>query len=235
MRAAYSLVVALLLGPVPLAYAQLQPGDVVFQDSGSSQSAIIREVTRSPWSHVGVVVPHRGRLEVLEASGTVRWTAFPDWRARARGAVLVRRSRRPLRASDVAALVRVAATLEGRPYDARFEWGDRRIYCSELVYLLYERALGRRLVTPQRWRELRLGPRGEALARRRLGRTPHPNARVVTPAALAEAASLVTVAAPRGTMHRWSMDTERARPKTGRSSWSPSAGGSSASSRPAGR
>ena len=28
--------------------------------------------------------------------------------------------------------------LVGRPYDARFEWGARRVYCSELVFLVFE-------------------------------------------------------------------------------------------------
>lgn len=90
-------------------------------------------------------------------------------------------------------MTREGERLLGRPYDARFEWGDARLYCSELVFLVFSRALGIALVEPQRWRDLELGPRARALARRRLGRLPPPDGEIVTPAALAETDALVTV------------------------------------------
>lgn len=171
----------------------LRAGDIVFQDSGSRQGRVIREVTASPWSHVGVVLPHDGSLHVLEAISPVSWTPLADWMHRARGDVLVRRLPRPLRVAEVERLVEVGARMVGRPYDARFEWGETRLYCSELVFLLFERALDMRVVEPQRWRDLDLGPRGRALARRRLGRQPRADGRLVTPSALALADSLTTV------------------------------------------
>jgi len=30
----------------------------------------------------------------------------------------------------------------GKPYDLTFEWDDRRIYCSELVWKVYKEGLG---------------------------------------------------------------------------------------------
>jgi hypothetical protein len=33
----------------------------------------------------------------------------------------------------------------GKPYDLTFEWSDDRIYCSELVWKIYERGLGIRI------------------------------------------------------------------------------------------
>ena len=93
---------------------------------------------------------------------------------------------------DVAAMVREGERYLGRRYDARFEWGPQRLYCSELVYLVYERALGRSLVEPQTFGELVLTDAARRLARRRLGRLPRSTERVVTPVALARSEALFT-------------------------------------------
>ncbi|MFK7988939.1 MAG: YiiX/YebB-like N1pC/P60 family cysteine hydrolase [Sandaracinaceae bacterium] len=187
----------LLVGVGATAHAQERPairaGDVVFQDSGSAQGRVIREVTGSAWSHVGLVLPHRGSLHVLEAISPVSWTPLATWLDRARGEVLVRRLPTSPSEDQVARMVEVGAAWVGRPYDARFEWGDARLYCSELVFLVFERALGLRLAEPQRWRELDLGARGRALARRRIGRLPPADGPLVTPEALASSPELISV------------------------------------------
>lgn len=180
------------LGCSSPARAEPRPGDLVFQESRSAQSAIIREVTGSRWTHVGVVFERGGQLQVLEAVSPVRWTPFDRWRARGIGGdYTIRRPRRPLTPPELARLRRAGEGHLGRAYDTRFEWSDRRMYCSELAWKMYARALGIELVTPQRWSELELSPRAGSLARRRLGRLPPPGARVVTPAALLDSPYLV--------------------------------------------
>lgn len=171
----------------------VQAGDLVFHRSHSRQSQVIAEVTGSPLTHVGLVLPHGGELAVLEASGPVSWTPLDEFVDRGEGGRLeVRRFADTLSAEDVAALVREGERLLGTPYDARFEWGPRRIYCSELVFLVVERALDVQLVVPQRFGELTLTPAARRLAQRRLGRLPRPHERVVTPAALAASELLWT-------------------------------------------
>ena len=165
---------------------ELQAGDLVFHRSRSAQSRVIAEVTGSPLTHVGLVLPRGGELAVLEASGPVSWTPLHEFLARGEGGRFeVRRFADTLSREDVEALVREGDRLVGRPYDARFEWGARRVYCSELVFLVFERALDVELVVPQRFGELALTPAARRLARRRMGRLPRPEERVVTPAALA--------------------------------------------------
>jgi len=170
----------------------VQSGDLVFQTSRSNQSEIIAEVTGSPWTHVGVVFERRGGPWVLEAVQPVRWTRFDRWRARGEGGrYTVRRLRRPLSARELRALRIEGERFLGRRYDARFEWSDRRMYCSELVWKMFARALRIELTEPQRWSDLSLSPRALALARRRLGRPPR--GVVVTPAALAGSERLAVV------------------------------------------
>jgi hypothetical protein len=42
----------------------------------------------------------------------------------------------------VTKLRQVAAKFQGKPYDSYFEWSDKRMYCSELVWKIYDRGLG---------------------------------------------------------------------------------------------
>jgi hypothetical protein len=127
----------------------LRDGDIVFQTSRSAQSLAIQRATRSPYSHMGMVL-HRGAEPfVLEAAATVRYTPLATWIARGQGGhYVVKRLRGAsarLDAQAVQKLKDAAAPLEGKRYDLSFEWSDARVYCSELVYKIYERALSVRI------------------------------------------------------------------------------------------
>ncbi|HSN90121.1 MAG TPA: YiiX/YebB-like N1pC/P60 family cysteine hydrolase, partial [Anaeromyxobacteraceae bacterium] len=112
----------------------LVAGDLVFETSTSRQSAAIRWATGSRWSHVGIVEVAPDGTFVLEALGKVSRTPWKAWRRRARagGDLLVLRPRGLSAGARSRAVERARAFL-GHRYDARFGWGDDRIYCSELV------------------------------------------------------------------------------------------------------
>jgi len=96
-----------------------------------------------------------------------------------------------------ARFIQQGRALLGRHYDGKFEWDDRRLYCSELVYKLYERALQIELVEPERIEALKLSnPRVKRLVAQRLGpgRAPNPKEPIVTPASLTRSDKLITVA-----------------------------------------
>ena len=186
-----ALSIALVLFSATVAMAQSpQPGDVIFHQSRSAQSRIIQQVTNSPWTHVGVVFEREGALYVLEAVQPVRWTRLRDWVRRGRGGeYTIRRPREPLSSEALDTLREHGERYLGRAYDARFEWDERRIYCSELVWLMFEQGAGLRLSEPQPWSDLALSPR------QRLGRLPPPDALIVTPAALLDSEALFDPAA----------------------------------------
>jgi cell wall-associated NlpC family hydrolase len=165
---------------------RLENGDLVFETSSSSQSAAIRWATRSPWSHVGIVETDGRHAAVIEAAGRVRRTPWAAFRRRARrgGEILVLRPR-DLDAAARAAAVERARGFLGRPYDARFGWGDDRIYCSELVVKAYERASGISYGRRERVRDLRLFGIEGAMERRWGGKVPR-DLVLVTPASIAE-------------------------------------------------
>ncbi len=172
----------------------LQPGDLVFETSASSQSAAIQWATRSPWSHVGIVDRTKDGLVVLEALGRVSRTPWKAWKRRALrgGSILVLRPR-DLSADRRAAAAREARTFLGRRYDPRFGWGDDRIYCSELVVKAYERAAGVSFGRREKLRDLRTFGIEGAMEERWGGQVPR-DLVLVTPASLAEDQRLERVA-----------------------------------------
>jgi len=168
-------------------------GDLVFETSLSQQSRAIQWASRSRWSHVGVVERRGDEVAVIEALGVVSRTPWRDWARRARrgGAYLV------LRPSELTPARRAAAVAEarrflGRRYDARFGWGDDRIYCSELVVKAYQRGAGVTFGRRERLGELRLTGIEGAMEKRWGGPVPM-DLVLVTPASLAEDAQLAPV------------------------------------------
>jgi len=126
--------------------AQLRDGDIIFHTSRSEQSAAIQKATHSEYSHMGIIFFKSGRPYVYEAIKTVRYTPLKQWIARGIGSrYVVKRLRdadRILTPDAVKKLQKAAAAFEGKPYDVAFEWSDSHIYCSELVWKIYDRALG---------------------------------------------------------------------------------------------
>jgi hypothetical protein len=138
---------------------EIRPGDILFQDSHSSQSLAIKLATHSKFSHCGIALQHQGRLMVLEAVQPVRWTSPEDWIARGQdGYFEVMRLKESSR-MNAPALKKIAGAVEkfvGRNYDYYFGWNDSRIYCSELVWKAYARGLGIRLSKPKTLRHFDL-------------------------------------------------------------------------------
>jgi hypothetical protein len=133
-----------------------QDGDIIFQTSQSSQSLAIQRATGSKFSHMGIVLLRQGSPWVLEASATVRYTPLGTWIAHGIGHHYeLKRLKKPsaLTPAQVAQLRRTAEGFLGKPYDLTFEWSDERMYCSELVYKIYDRALGLKIGELQRVRD----------------------------------------------------------------------------------
>jgi hypothetical protein len=129
--------------------AGLREGDILFQTSLSTQSQAIQQATHSPYSHMGILLRTADGLAVFEAAKTVRYTRFDRWVQRGKnGNYVVKRLKNADLLLTKEALLRIhrsADNLAGRPYDATFEWSDEKIYCSELVWKIYEQALGTKI------------------------------------------------------------------------------------------
>jgi hypothetical protein len=149
---------------------KLRDGDVIFQTSKSSQSVAIQRATHSPYSHMGMIVIRDHDPFVLEASATVCFTPLEAWKARGEGGHFVVKRLRPgagrITPDAMERARALVGTWLGRDYDHTFEWSDDRMYCSELVWKIYERGLGLRIGALQELREFDLA---DPVVRAKLG------------------------------------------------------------------
>lgn len=205
MRIAKSILVLVIGMLAPLSRASGDPtasgvkdGDIIFHSSRSSQSLAIQRATGSRYSHMGIIFIVNGAPMVFEAVQTVRYTPLGKWTARGEGGhFVVKRladGDRLLTPETLRRLREQAAKFKGKPYDLTFEWSDDRIYCSELVWKIYERALGIRIGSLQHLRDFRLDePMVRKKMNERYGSKIPLNEPVIAPSAMFNAPNLLTV------------------------------------------
>ena len=88
----------------------------------------------------------------------------------------------------------VGLTHIGKPYDLRFEWSDTKMYCSELVWKIYQSGAGITLAKPRAMESYRLGhPTVRALVTARWGDSVNWKEQMVAPSDLAQSTLLTTV------------------------------------------
>lgn len=177
----------------------LRDGDLIFHESRSAQSEMVRALTDSRWTHMGVVFERQGKLFVFEAVSPVKYTPLAEWTKRGQGGrYVVKRLSDAERRLSPAALAKMRALGKswlGRPYDLRFRWDDQSLYCSELAYKLFDRAAGVQLGKLQTAADMNLDhPRvQQALKERFAGAKLDPNEVVITPDAMFNDPQLVEV------------------------------------------
>ena len=171
-----------------LAFAEVQTGDLIFHTSRSSQSRALQLAMRSPYSHMGIVIFKENKPYVFEASNKVKFTPLKEWIARGVDQVYkVKRLRDESLLSPASRnkLQKIAKEYEGRPYDLYFEWSDEKIYCSELVWKIYQRALGLQIGGFQTIGDFDLSrPEVKAKLRERFGDNIPLSEKVISPAAM---------------------------------------------------
>jgi hypothetical protein len=146
MRTALIFLLLLLVACVQGSVYTPQDGDIVFHTSRSSQSQAIQLATGSQYSHMGIVYVTDDKAYVFEAVQSVKTTPLSDWIKRGEGghfaAKRLRDSERLLTPEALKKMQAAGEKMRGKNYDLYFEWSDERIYCSELVWKIYHRALG---------------------------------------------------------------------------------------------
>jgi len=177
---------------------KLRSGDIVFQNVNSSQCKAIELATGSPWTHVGVVFEDQGELFVYEAVQPVKITPLDDWIEHGQGNRYV--AKRLIGADSLltpAILARMKAIGKshmGKNYDLYFEWSDERMYCSELVWKIYEQVLGIEIGKRQPLRSFRLDhPIVKELLHERYGNTLPLDEPMISPGDMFNSTMLATI------------------------------------------
>ena len=178
------------------AIARYEPreGDVIFQSLPHGPVVwAIEGVTRSPYSHCGIVGREDGQWIVYEAIGKVRITPLEAYLERGRGGGFAVYRLKDEFAGHIPATLECCRTYLGRPYDIRYQLDDEKIYCSELIYKAFRDATqGQELGTLSRFGDMDWGAY-EALIRQVEGGPVPVDRMMITPVGLARAPQLVPI------------------------------------------
>ena len=172
---------------------QPQPGDIVVQSSPSNPLVrAIEGATDSPWSHCGIVAYEDGAWVVYEASSYVTGTPLSEVILRSRDEQYAIYRLKPEYRQHIPRVLAEVKNLSRRPYDAKYELDDEKIYCSELIYKAYLKATGEELGRLVRLRDLRWKPFAEIITKLE-GGPPPLDRQMITPRDLAQAEQLELV------------------------------------------
>lgn len=173
-------------------------GDIIFQSSQSDQCKAVKLATHSEYSHVGMITFVDKKPFVLEAVEPVRVTPLSTWIAHGIGGkyTVMRLKDRTTEILDaeIDSAKTIAKTMLGRHYDIYFNWGDDQLYCSELVWKIYQRGYGIELCALRKMKDFDLSsPEVKAIMKQRYGKNPPLEEEVVAPSDLLNSELLYVV------------------------------------------
>lgn len=138
----------------------IQNGDLIFQTSLSAQSKAIQLATQSKYSHCGIIYKTGNDYYVFEAVQPVKLTPLNKWIDRGKdGKFVIKRLKNAdevLTPATLAKMKQVGDQFSGKNYDLTFEWSDDKIYCSELIWKIYQRATGIEIGKPEKLKDFDL-------------------------------------------------------------------------------
>ena len=176
----------------------IKNGDIIFQTSLSAQSKAIQLATESKYSHMGIIYKKGNNFFVFEAVQPVKLTPLDKWIARGQnGKYVIKRlknSDQILTPATLAKMQQIGNTFMGKNYDLTFEWSDDKIYCSELVWKIYQRATGIEIGKVQKLSDFKLT--NETVKKKmqeRYGNKIPMDEIVISPAAIFNSNLLITV------------------------------------------
>jgi len=133
-------------------------GDIIFQTSLSQQSQAIQLATHSKFSHCGIVIKKDNWFYVLEAVEPVKLTEVDEWIDRGKDKRYeVKRLKNidSISEENISNAKKFGLSLLGKHYDANFNWNNNEIYCSELVWKIYDK-IGIQLSKPKHLKDFDL-------------------------------------------------------------------------------
>jgi hypothetical protein len=169
-------------------------GDIIFQTSKSSQSKMIQIITESKLTHCGIIFYQNGKPYVFEAVQPVKITPLQKWISRGfNEKYIVSRVKLPLTNNQLKEMYGYSKSLLGKNYDIKFEWSDKNMYCSELVYKVFvagDRFIGR----AKKFSDYNLNNKiVKDAIKRRYGDSINLNEMVITPVDIYQSSELNTI------------------------------------------
>lgn len=173
-------------------------GDIIFQSSQSPQCEAIRIATNSKFSHCGIIYIIKGKRYVYEAVQPVRLTPLEDWiKGGQNQSYVVKRLKNAstlLTSATLKKMKEYGKQFNNKDYDLYFEWSDKKIYCSELVWKIYKNGGNIQLCGLEKLKNFNLkNKKVQVILKERYGNDIPLNENVVAPSQIADSKLLETV------------------------------------------
>jgi hypothetical protein len=180
------------------AIQKIQSGDIIFHISLSGQGKAIQLATKSKYTHCGIIYEENGQFWVYEAIQPVQKTPLKEWIQRGdKQHYVIKRLKNAsqvLTPDILKQMKEYGKTFQGRNYDIYFSWTDERIYCSELVWKIYNKITGIQIGTLQKLREFDLtSPEVKQKMKERYGNNIPLDEDVISPARMFNSELLTTI------------------------------------------
>jgi Permuted papain-like amidase enzyme, YaeF/YiiX, C92 family len=177
---------------------EIQEGDLIFHTSTSNQSLAIQIASESKYSHVAVIFQDGPKYYVLEAVQPVKMTPLETFINRGKNKHYVikrlKTSEAVLTPEGILKMKDIGKKHLNKDYDLRFEWSDDKIYCSELVWKIYDQAFGIQIGELQRIKDFDLSdPIVKKKAKDRYGNNIPLEELIITPDRMFQSDKLETV------------------------------------------
>ncbi len=178
--------------------SSIKEGDIIFQESHSEQAKAIKLATHSRYSHAGIIFNYNNQFKVLEAVQPVKITDLDVFINRGinHHFVIKRLNKHEslLNKTSINRMKIIGNSYIGKNYDIYFEWSDKRIYCTELIWKIYNRALNIEVGKLQHLRDFDLSdPYVKNLMKKRYGNKIPYNELVISPESMFKSEILITV------------------------------------------
>ena len=175
----------------------LKNGDIIFQTSTSHQSLAIQKVTNSKYSHMGIIFIEGDDFYVYEAINIVKKTKLRDWIERGENSRCVvkrlKNAKNILSKSKLLKMKKIGEKYLGKNYDSHFGWSNEKMYCSELVWKIYNEATGIEIGALKELKDfdLSFAESKKIIEERKI--KINPNEKVISPADMFDSDQLTTV------------------------------------------
>lgn len=178
-------------------FSFLKTGDILFQTNLSGQGLAISLATKSIYTHCGYLVIENGQYWVYEAVQPVKKTLLASWIGHGTDGKFVAKRLKNILNFNFDKLAKEGDKYLGRNYDLYFGWGEDRIYCSELVWKVFNHVGNIELGKLQALKEFDLSnPIVKAKLKERYGENIPYNEKVISPSAIFESFLLELVPQP---------------------------------------
>jgi len=187
------------LKPDNRADRNIKEGDIIFHESQSiAQGEELKLATKSRYTHMGVIFKKNKKFFVYEAVQPVKVTPLKKWIGRGENKHYVikrlKNYKEQITPQNIIKMQKYGKKFLGKNYDTYFQWSDKRIYCSELVWKIYKRALNIEICDLEKMKDFDLShPKVKALIKKRYGVNIPLNETIVSPVKIFNSNKLITV------------------------------------------